>query len=213
MASIDDLTAISILARECSFRAASEVLGISTSALSRTVANIENEVGARLFNRTTRSVALTDAGKHFLLKISPALSEINTAISEVRDIRSQHLGTIRINADEAVARQILKPIIAAYMKKYPKVDIELICEGKLIDVVAEGYDAGIRSFGNVPKDMVAIPIKTDRRMVVVASPEYLKTRQAPQKPEDLRGHDCIVERYPSGRKFRWEFIKDNEPIT
>lgn len=210
MASIGDLTAVTILARECNFRSASQTLGVSTSSLSRTIANVENEIGARLFNRTTRSVSLTDAGKHFLLKIEPALSEINLAISEVRDIRSQHMGTIRINADEAVARQIVDPLIAVYLKQYPKMEVELICEGRMIDIVSEGYDAGIRSINNIPKDMIAIPIETNRKMVVVASPQYLKKCGVPSTPDDLLHHQCIRERYPSGRRFKWEFICEQE---
>lgn len=213
MASISDLTAISILARECNFRTASEVIGVSTSALSRTIANVENEVGVRLFNRTTRSVSLTDAGRLFLSKIEPALNEISLAISEVRDIRSQHRGTIRFNADEAVARQIMSPLIACYLKQYPQMEVELICEGRLIDIVADGYDAGIRTINNIPKDMIAIPIVTNRRMVLVASPEYLKDRESPLLPDDLRHHECIRERYPSGRRFKWEFQCGNESIT
>ncbi|KUI98200.1 LysR family transcriptional regulator [Vibrio sp. MEBiC08052] len=213
MVSIGDLTAVTILARECNFRSASQTLGVSTSSLSRTIANVENEIGARLFNRTTRSVSLTDAGKHFLLKIEPALSEINLAISEVRDIRSQHMGTIRINTDEAVARQIVDPLIAVYLKQYPKMEVELICEGRMIDIVSEGYDAGIRSINNIPKDMIAIPIETNRKMVVVASPQYLKKSGVPSTPDDLHHHQCIRERYPSGRRFKWEFICDQENIV
>ncbi|EKO3906067.1 LysR family transcriptional regulator [Vibrio parahaemolyticus] len=213
MASISDLTAVSVLARERNFRTASEVLGVSTSALSRTIANVENEVGARLFNRTTRSVSLTDAGRHFLLKIEPALIEINLAISEVRDLRSVHRGTIRINADEAVARQIVEPLIATYLKEYTQMEVELICEGRLVDIVSEGYDAGIRSINNIPKDMIAIPLGIDRRMVVIASQNYLKNRDMPLVPDDLRHHECIRERYPSGRRFKWEFQNNNESIA
>lgn len=213
MTSIADLTAVSVLAKACNFRAAAEILGVSTSSLSRTIANIENEVGARLFNRTTRSVSLTDAGRLFLLKVEPALIDIESAIAELRDIKLKHVGKIRINADEAVARQIVEPIIAKYLKQYPDMEIELICDGRLVDIVSDGFDAGIRSINNIPKDMVAIPIKTNRKMTVVASPEYLDQYSAPMMPNDLLHHDCIRERYPSGRKFKWEFQKGHDSFS
>ncbi|MCE9685640.1 LysR family transcriptional regulator [Shewanella sp. AS16] len=213
MASVSDLAAVSVLAKECNFRTASEIIGVSTSALSRTIANVEKEVGARLFNRTTRSVSLTDAGRHFILKIEPALREINLAISEVRDIKSQYLGTIRINADEAIARQIINPTIASYLKDYPQMDIELISEGRLVDIVSEGYDAGIRTINNIPKDMIAIPIAIDRNMAVVASPDYLMNKKIPNTPDDLRLHECIREKYPSGRRYKWDFKSQNEIMS
>ena len=167
-----ELNAVAAISARRSFRAAATELGISPSALSHAIAGLEKRLGVRLINRTTRSVSLSEAGERFLARVSPALAEIAGALEDVNEFRDTPAGTLRINLKERAAHQILRPVIANFLRRYPDMNVELTLEGRHIDIVAEGFDAGIRLAEAVPQDMVAIPCGPDSRFIVVGSPGY-----------------------------------------
>jgi DNA-binding transcriptional LysR family regulator len=203
-----ELDAVMAVARRKSFRAAAVELQISTTALSNLIAKFEKQLGVRLFNRTTRSVSLTDAGRNFVEQIGPALVEIHSAMDSAMSQQEVPSGTIRINAFPTAAREILEPVIF----EYPQVHIDLVTEGRLLDVVADGFDLGVRSADFVPSDMIAVPIGKTRSYVVVASPAYLEIQGKPRVPPDLLNHTCIRIRLPNGGIYKWHFEKDGQPI-
>jgi DNA-binding transcriptional LysR family regulator len=207
-----ELDAVMAVARRKSFRAAAMELQISTTALSNLIAKFERQLGIRLFNRTTRSVSLTDAGRTFVEQIGPALVEIHSAMDGAMSQQEVPSGTIRINAFPTAAREILEPLVLEYLRRYPKVHIDLVTEGRLLDVVAEGFDLGVRSADFVPSDMIAVPIGRARSYVVVASPAYLEAHGKPRVPLDLLSHTCIRIRLPDGGIYKWHFEKDGEPV-
>ena len=201
------LNAVVAIATHRSFRAAATELGISPSALSHAIAGLEKRLGVRLINRTTRSVALSEAGERFLARVSPALREIAGAMEDVNEFRDTPAGTLRINLKERAAHQILRPVVAKFMRRYPDMNVELTMEGRPIDIVAEGFDAGIRLAEAVPQDMVAIPCGPDTRFIVVGAPGYFARSSVPRSPLDLPAHECIRRRMPSGKLYHWEFEK------
>lgn len=207
-----ELDAVMAVARRKSFRAAAMELQISTTALSNLIAKFEKQLGVRLFNRTTRSVSLTDAGRNFVEQIGPALVEIHSAMDSAMSQQEVPSGTIRINAFPTAAREILEPVILEYLRRYPQVHIDLVTEGRLLDVVADGFDLGVRSADFVPSDMIAVPIGHARSYVVVASPAYLEMHGKPRVPLDLLNQTCIRIRLPDGGIYKWHFEKDGEPI-
>ncbi|MDU0343631.1 LysR family transcriptional regulator [Bosea rubneri] len=207
-----ELDAVMAVARRKSFRAAAVELQISTTALSNLIAKFEKQLGVRLFNRTTRSVSLTDAGRNFVEEIGPALVEIHSAMDSAMSQQEVPSGTIRINAFPTAAREILEPVILEYLRRYPQVHIDLVTEGRLLDVVADGFDLGVRSADLVPDDMIAVPIGKARFYVVVASPAYLEMQGKPRVPLDLLNHACIRIRLPNGGIYKWHFEKDGQPI-
>lgn len=207
-----ELDAVMAVARRKSFRAAAMELQISTTALSNLIAKFEKQLGVRLFNRTTRSVSLTDAGRNFVEEIGPALVEIHSAMDSAMSQQEVPSGTMRINAFPTAAREILEPIILEYLRRYPQVHIDLVTEGRLLDVVADGFDLGVRSADFVPSDMIAVPIGNARSYVVVASPAYLEMHGKPRVPLDLLNHTCIRIRLPDGGIYKWHFEKDGQPI-
>jgi DNA-binding transcriptional LysR family regulator len=208
-----ELNAVAAISAHRSFRAAATELGISPSALSHAIAGLEKRLGVRLINRTTRSVALSQAGERFLARVSPALREIKGAMEDVNAFRDTPAGTLRINAKERAAHQILRPVVAKYLRRYPDMQVELTMEGRTIDIVAEGFDAGIRLAESVPQDMVAIPCGPDSRFIVVGAPAYFDRASVPRSPADLLAHECIRRRMPSGNLYRWEFEKRGEEIA
>ena len=208
-----ELNAVAAISLHRSFRAAATELGISPSALSHAIAALEKRLGVRLINRTTRSVSLSEAGERFLARISPALREIAGALEEVNEFRDTPAGTLRINLKERAAHEILRPVVAKFLRRYPDMNVELILEGRHIDIVAEGFDAGIRLAEAVPQDMVAIPCGPDSRFIVVGSPDYFARVSLPRAPSDLLNHECIRRRLPSGKLYRWEFEKRGEQIA
>lgn len=205
------LDAVMAIAARGSFRAAAIDLGVSTTALSNVIGKLERELGVRLFNRTTRSVALTDAGRIFVDRVGPALRDINAAMETARSQQEVPSGTLRINAFPSAAREIMAPLILPFLRSYPQVHIDLVTEGRLIDVVGEGFDFGVRSADLVPSDMIAIPLGGPRRFAVAATPEYFEQHGTPLVPADLRGHCCIRVRLPNGMLYRWHFEKNGEP--
>lgn len=208
-----ELNAVGAISTHRSFRAAAAELGISPSALSHAIAGLEARLGVRLINRTTRSVALSEAGERFLARVSPALQEIAGAIEDVNAFRDTPTGTLRINLKERAAHQILRPVVAKYLRSYPDMNVELVIESRPIDIVAEGFDAGVRLAESVPQDMVAVPCGPDTRFVVVGAPAYLDHAPALHSPADLLAHPCIRRRLPGGKLYRWEFEKRGEEIS
>ncbi|WP_238369211.1 LysR family transcriptional regulator [Heliomarina baculiformis] len=212
MYKLTDFDAVLAIGRRGSFRAAALDLGMSTSALSNAIAKLEEQLGVRLFNRTTRSVSLTDAGRRFVEQVSPALRDIHQALDTVRSQQETPRGTLRINTFATAGREFLAPLVLEYLRRFPDVRVDVVTEGNLVDIVAEGFDFGVRSQPLVPSDMIAISIGPPRRYAVVGSPAYFAGRSVPQVPSDLLGHACIRTRLPNGGMFRWQFLSETEPV-
>lgn len=209
---LQDLEAVVAVARKSSFRAAALELGMSTTALSNAVGKLEAHLGVRLFNRTTRSVSLSDAGRSFVEGVGPALQDIHGAMEAARSKQAIPAGTLRINSYATAAREILSPLLLQSLRRYPQVHIDLVTEGRLLDIVAEGFDIGIRRVDLVPSDMIAISLGRPQRNAVVGSPDYFERQGMPSGPTDLLNHKCIRVRLPNGALFRWRFEKDGEPL-
>ncbi|MDB5974852.1 MAG: LysR family transcriptional regulator [Nevskia sp.] len=208
-----ELDAVVAIARRGGFRAAAIELGMSSTALSHAVAGLEARLGVRLFNRTTRSVSLSAAGEQFVATVAPALSQIRGAMEAVNSHRDKPAGTLRINSSVGGARQMLQPIVLKYLERYPEMRVDIVTEGRLIDIVVDGYDAGIRAMETVPGDMIAVPFGPVLRYAVVAAPAYWKGKRRPQTPGDLMKHRCIRARLASGVIYRWEFERRGESLS
>jgi DNA-binding transcriptional LysR family regulator len=208
-----ELHAVVAVARRGSFRAAAVELGMSPTALSHAVNGLEGRLGVRLFNRTTRSVSLSEAGEQFIARVAPALSEIRDAMEGVNNLRDKPAGTLRINSSVGAARQILLSVVLEYLHRYPDMRVDLVTEGRLIDIIADGFDAGIRTRDVVPGDMIAVPFGADQRFAVVGSPAYFEDNPPPRTPGDLARHRCIRARWPSGGIYRWEFAQRSETLS
>lgn len=209
---ITELEVVLAVARHRSFRAAARELGMSTSAVSSAVAGLEARLQARLFNRSTRSVALTDAGLRFVERITPALAEIQRASEEVSAEPDAPSGTLRINAPPETALMLLEPLLVEYMRRYPQVNIDIVTEPRMVDIVADGFDAGIRLAESVPQDMIAVPLTADIRMLIVASPDYLARHGTPQQPDELLRHQGIGMRMSHGGIYHWELERDGRKL-
>jgi DNA-binding transcriptional LysR family regulator len=212
-AGLFELNAVIAVSTHRSFRGAAAELDMSPSALSHAVAALEQRLGVRLFNRTTRSVALSEAGEQFIARVRPALREISEAMEAVNQFRDTPVGALRINTSEAAARRILTPIILTFLKRYPDMQVDLVTEGRLVDIVADGFDAGIRLAESVPQDMIAVPLGAELSFAVVGSPAYFEGRARPVSPADLAAHDCVRFRLPSGALYRWEFEKHGQEVA
>lgn len=205
---INDLLAFLVVAKERSFTRAAAQLGVSQSALSHTIRNLEERLALRLLTRTTRSVAPTEAGERLLRTVGPKLEEIEAELAALTELREKPAGTIRITTGEHAAQAILWPALARLLPHYPDIKVELIIDYGLTDIVKERYDAGVRLGEQVAKDMIAVRIGPDFRMAVVGAPSYFAKRPRPGKPQDLTGHACINIRLPTyGGIYAWEFEK------
>lgn len=211
-ASLAELEAFATVARRGGFRAAARELGSSSSGLSHAVAALEERMNVRLFNRTTRSVALTAAGAQFLEEILPALAAIDGAIENAGEHLGEPSGLLRLNMAAGAARFVMAPLIRDYLDRYPLMQVEIVSEAALVDVIGKGFDAGVRLRDSVPPDMIAVPIIPEVRLVVVGSPDYLRDRPVPILPRDLLAHECIRYRMGSGRIYHWEFARDGERL-
>lgn len=209
---LTELDAVLMVARRGKFRSAAVELGISTTALSNAVGKLERALGVRLFNRTTRSVSLTEAGQRFIAKVAPAVRDIREAMEDARSQQATPSGTLRINAFPTAAREIFPWLVLPFLRRYPEVRIDIVTEGRLVDILAGGFDLGVRRCDLVPVDMIALPLGVARRNVVVASPGYLKARGTPVIPQDLAGHACLRVRLPDGAIYRWPFEKDGQSL-
>lgn len=211
--SLDDLAAFAAVARERSFTRAAAGLGISQSALSQTIRQLEARLGVRLLTRTTRSVAPTEAGERLLGVMAPCFEEIASELASLRELRQKPAGTVRITATEFAIDSILLPRLAPVMRANPDLKVELFVDYGLSNIVAERYDAGVRSGEQVARDMIAVRIGPDMRMAVVGAPSYFKGRPEPRKPQDLVSHSCINLRLPThGSLYAWEFEKGNREL-
>ncbi len=210
---LDDLSAFLIVAREGSFTKAAAKLGVSQSALSYTIRELEARLKLRLLTRTTRSVSPTAAGERLLRNVGPRLEEIETELEALGELREKPAGTIRITTLEFAADSILVPKLAKLLRAYPDIKVEIVIDYGLTDIVAQRYDAGVRNGEQVAKDMIAVRIGPDARMAVVGAPSYFKGRAEPKKPQDLIGHNCINLRLPThGGLYAWEFEKGNREL-
>jgi len=207
-----ELEVVLAVARRRSFRGAALALGMSTTAVSSAVAGLEARLKVRLFNRSTRSVALTDAGQLYVARIAPALAEIQSAGEEALTGASVPSGTLRINAPQGAAFLLLESLFSPYTQRYPQVRIDIVSEPRMIDIVAEGFDAGIRLAESVPQDMIAVPLSRDTRMLVVASPDYLKRHGTPRHPRDLLKHQSIGMRMSHGGIYHWELKRNGQKL-
>ncbi|WP_231942698.1 LysR family transcriptional regulator [Cupriavidus taiwanensis] len=207
-----ELEVVLAVARRSSFRGAALELGMSTTAVSSAVAGLEARLKVRLFNRSTRSVAMTDAGQRYVVRIAPALAEIQRANEEAATESDAPSGTLRINAPQGVALMLLEPLFHQYAQRYPQVRIDIVSESRLIDVVAEGFDAGIRLAQSVPQDMIAVPLSRNLRMLVVATPDYLKRNGTPRHPRDLLKHQSIGMRMSHGGIYQWELEHKSQKL-
>lgn len=208
-----ELNAFAAIAAHRSFRKAADELGLSASSLSHMMRTLEQNMGVRLLNRTTRSVAPTEAGERLLARLGPVLRDLDHALDEVNAFRERPSGLLRINAGTPAVRQLLSAVVPAFLTRYPEMALDLVTEGRLVDIVAEGFDAGIRLGESVPQDMIAVRFGGDIRFVAVASPAYLAQHPAPLAPDDLAGHACIRIRMPSGKPYRWEFARHGQEIV
>jgi DNA-binding transcriptional LysR family regulator len=205
---LNDLTGFLAVANERSFTRAAAKLGVSQSALSHTIRDLEDRLGVRLLTRTTRSVAPTQAGERLLHTIGPRFAEIDAELAALSDLRDKPAGTIRITIGEHAAETILWPALAAFLPRYPDIKVELIVDYGLTDIVAERYDAGVRLGEQVAKDMVAVRIGPEVHMAVVGAPSYFDKRPRPKQPQELTAHECVNIRLPTyGGIYAWEFEK------
>src|ERR687892_258271 len=210
---LDDLVAFLAVARERSFTKAAARLGVSQSALSHTVRGLEARLGLRLLARTTRSVSPTEGGERLLHRVGRRFEEIEAELGALSELREKPAGTIRINAIDYVADTILWPKLAKILSQYPDIKVEITIDYGLADIVAERYDAGVRSGGQVAKDMIAVRIGPDMRMAIVGAPSYFDKRPVPRKPQDLTEHNCINLRLPvHGGLYAWELEKRGREV-
>jgi len=209
---LSDLRAILAIADKGSFRGAAKALEIAVSSLSHQVANVEKRVGVRLFNRTTRSVSLSEAGEALVRHIRPALGQIDAALEAVDHLRATPMGVLRLNTSEGGAERVL-PLVLDFLASYPDMKVDLVTEGRLVDIVAEGFDAGLRLEDVIPKDMISVSLGQPESFVLVASPTYLADKQLPVSPGDLLVHECIRARLPSGSLIAWELERNGEALT
>jgi len=212
-----DFSALSVFARvaqEQSFSAAAQAMGISNSAASYTIRRLEQQLGTKLLNRTTRSVSLTEAGSAFLVQIRPLLDQLDKAFDDVGRASQGAMGTLRLNVLRAAIPRVIAPVLQGFLRAYPDIKLEVVSDNSLVDIASKGFDAGIRYDHVLAPDMVAVPIVTDMRFCVVASPEYLKGKALPAHPRDLLKHECVNYRSADTQAFyRWEFEQGDEKIA
>lgn len=213
-ADLRDLSFFLAVAEQRNFRRAARALGISVSSLSQRLRELEEQLGLRLLNRTTRSVALTEAGAQLLARIAAPMQDLSGALRDMASLRGVPAGRLRINAPEPAVHHALEPSVAAFLRQYPEIDLEVAIEPMRIDIVSAGFDAGIRYGEHLARDMISVPIGPPRQWgAVAAAPAYLVRRGAPAHPRDLLDHDCIRTRFSSGALTAWDFAKGDETLT
>jgi DNA-binding transcriptional LysR family regulator len=210
--SLAELISFATVAAHKSFRQAADELHMSPSTLSHTIRTLETRLGVRLLHRTTRSVATTEVGQALLSRVQPLIKDIDTALGDIDDYRSKPSGTLRINSSLIGARVLLQIAVPKFLARYPEMHVDLVTEGRLVDIVAEGFDAGIRLAESVPKDMIAVAFGGTDRFVAVAASAYLKKRGVPRAPLDLLQHSCIRYRMRNGRIYHWEFERRGQSV-
>src|ERR1700710_1630655 len=208
-----DLTYFLEIAKQRNFRRAGLELGLSASALSHALRGLEERLGVRLLNRTSRSVTLTAAGEALQAAITEPFEEIGQALDVVNRFRDAPMGRVRLSVPTEAADFLVAPVMATFLERYPDVEIEIAVSNHMIDVIDSGYDAGIRYGGTVPEDMVAQRLSPDLRWVAAASPDYLKRFGTPTTPHDLLEHRCIRFRLGNGQLYKWEFERGEESVS
>jgi DNA-binding transcriptional LysR family regulator len=209
---LDGVEAFLSVAQHRSFRRAAAELGVTPSAISQAVRALEARVGAALFIRTTRSVSLSEAGQRFHSRAKPAFEELVAASAVARDLGQRPAGLLRLTVPRAVVPVLLERLIASFCEAYPDVEVEIATSGDLVDIAAEGFDAGIRLGQFIEADMIAVRLTPSNRLTVVGSPDYLRRRQRPELIEDLRRHACLRMRRSNGSIAPWSFVKGNEAV-
>jgi len=210
---LSELSAFAAVARHKSFRRAGEERGVTASAISHAVLNLEERIGIRLLNRTTRSVSLTEAGALLQSHLDPAFGEITSALDALNRFRHTPFGRVKLNVPNSIAPFVIGRIIGPLLEKNPNLELEISATDRLVDIVQEGFDAGIRFGERVAEGMIAVRIKPRLRLVVVGSPGYFERRPVPLTPHDLKRHLCIQNMFPSGARYPWEFERDGQTIT
>ncbi|WP_027685023.1 LysR family transcriptional regulator [Rhizobium leguminosarum] len=210
---LSELAAFAAVARHKSFRKAGEERGVTASAISHAVLNLEDRIGIRLLNRTTRSVSLTEAGELLISHLDPAFGEMAAALDALNRYRDTPFGKVRINVPNSIGPFVIGRIIGPLLKSNPNLQLEINATDRLVDIVEEGFDAGIRFGERVTEGMIALRIKPRIRLVVVGSPAYFETRPKPATPHELKRHLCIQNMFPSGARYAWEFEKDGQTIS
>lgn len=208
-----DLSPFLALARHRSFRRAADEIGCTPSALSHAVKALEARLDLRLFNRTTRSVALTEAGEKLLARVAPAFRDIEDALDDLNDLRGAPVGRLRINASRASARMVLLPFVARFLAAYQRISIDIVIDNDVVDMVSEGFDAGVRFGETIAQDMIAVPIGPRQRTAIVASPAFFETHPKPTAPEHLKSLPCVGLRFGSGRLYAWEFERGGVEVN
>ena len=209
---LDHLETFALIVRCGGFRAAAAERGVSSSVMSQTMGALEQGLGIRLLNRTTRSIAVTEAGERLLERLRPALDDIRLAVVELDQLREKPSGTLRINAPGPAVDHVLCPLAFAFMEAHPDVKVEIVSDAAIVDIVEQGFDAGVRFGQQLAQDMIAVPLGQPLRYAIVASPDYLSSRGRPQTPSDLINHNCIRRRYPGGALATWAFEKGGEAV-
>lgn len=209
-ADLADLNSFLSVYRLCNFTQAAKELGVTTSALSHAIRNLETRLGVRLLNRTSRTVAPTEAGTTLAKRLSIGFAEIGDALADINQHRARPVGRLRLNVLQDAARLTLARYLPLYLKKYPEMSVEIAVEDRMVDIVAAGFDAGVRFGGTIPADLVAVKVSEPLRWVAVASPAYLYRHTIPVMPEDLVHHNCIRMRTGKGIIYRWDFDKDGD---
>lgn len=210
---LSELAAFDSVARHSSFRRAAEERGVTASAISHAVSNLEERVGLRLLNRTTRSVSLTDAGAMLQARLAPAFGDIGAALDALNQFRDTPFGKVRINVPNSIAPFVLGRVIGPLVTDNPNLEIEFAATDRLVDIVEEGFDAGIRLGESLREGMIAVKIKPRLRFAVVGSPDYFRNRKIPRTPRDLSDHVCVQNMYPNGMRYPWEFDLKGEAIA
>ena len=210
---LEDLRALIAVGHERSFTKAAAKLGVSQSALSQTVRQLEARIGIRLLIRTTRSVSLTEAGEHLVRIVAPRFEEIEAELAAIRDSRDKPAGNIRITVGDHPCKSVLWPKLAKLLRDYPDIKVEIVIDNGLTDIVAERFDAGVRLGEQVAKDMIAVRIGPDVRFAVVGAKTYFAKRPPPMTPQELTGHTCINQRFPThGGLWAWDFERDGREL-
>ncbi|WP_226575132.1 LysR family transcriptional regulator [Acuticoccus sediminis] len=210
---LGDLNLFRVIAAAGGFRKAAAELDLSPSALSHAMRGLEARQGVRLFNRTNRSVTLTAAGQDLLADVEVGLSAIEAGLEGLNRYRDRPAGRLRINVPSDAARLVLAPILSGYMRTYPEVHVEIEINDHVIDIVSQGFDAGIRYGGSVPEDMIALPLGPELRWLAVASPAYLEGAPPLTHPDDLKNHKCVGLRMGNGRIYNWELEHGEEEVV
>ncbi|WP_064503445.1 LysR family transcriptional regulator [Franconibacter helveticus] len=211
---MNDLLAFLAVAREQSFTRAAARLGVSPSALSHTMRNLEQRLGVRLLARTTRNVAPTEAGERLMASIGPLFEQINTELEKIGELRDKPAGTIKITCSDDAAEQLLRPVLPAFFREYPEVNVEIVIDYGFTNIVEQRFDAGIRLGESVSRDMIAVRLGPDWRLAVVAAPAYFEKHPVPQHPQELTAHQCINIRHSvGGSVYAWEFEKAGRSLT